>query len=79
MKVASRPRSWRRSRGTACARLDDGRYTMKFDRESFHGGDGIDVEAALARIQVPALLIRGGLSRIMTAGGGGTRNALRTR
>jgi pimeloyl-ACP methyl ester carboxylesterase len=47
-------------------RTDDGRYTMKFDRESFHGGDGIDVEAALARVQIPTLLIRGGLSRIMT-------------
>jgi pimeloyl-ACP methyl ester carboxylesterase len=46
--------------------LDDGRYTMKFDRESFHGGDGIDVEAALAQVKIPALLIRGGLSRIMT-------------
>lgn len=47
-------------------RTDDGHYTMKFDRESFHGGDGIDAEAALARVQIPTLLIRGGLSRIMT-------------
>jgi len=44
----------------------DGRYTMKFDRESFYGGDGIDAEAALAKVQIPTLLIRGGLSRIMT-------------
>jgi pimeloyl-ACP methyl ester carboxylesterase len=45
---------------------EDGRYTMKFDRESFYGGDGIDVEAALAQVQIPTLLIRAGLSRIMT-------------
>jgi pimeloyl-ACP methyl ester carboxylesterase len=40
---------------------------LKFDRESFYGGDGLDVEAAIASAQVPALLIRAGLSRIMTA------------
>src|ERR1700678_1570451 len=45
----------------------DGRYTMKFDRESFYGGDGLDVEGALAGVQIPTLLIRAGLSRIMTA------------
>ena len=48
-------------------RTDDGCYTMKFDRESFYGGDGIDVAAAIAATQVPMLLIRAGLSRIMTA------------
>jgi pimeloyl-ACP methyl ester carboxylesterase len=47
-------------------RLEDGRYTMKFDRESFYGNDGIDVEAALAKVRIPTLLIRGSLSRIMT-------------
>ncbi|HEX4210983.1 MAG TPA: alpha/beta hydrolase [Candidatus Binataceae bacterium] len=46
---------------------EDGCYTMKFDRESFYGGDGLDVEAALAATRIPALLIRAGLSRIMTA------------
>jgi pimeloyl-ACP methyl ester carboxylesterase len=45
----------------------DGRYTMKFDRESFYGGDGLDVARALTRAQIPTLLIRAGLSRIMTA------------
>lgn len=48
-------------------RTDDGCYTMKFDRESFYGGDGLDVEAAIAGAQIPTLLIRAGLSRIMTA------------
>lgn len=46
---------------------DDGRYTMKFDRESFYGGDGLDVGAAIMGVQIPTLLIRAGLSRIMTA------------
>jgi len=50
-------------------RTDDGRYTMKFDRESFHGGDGLDVKAALARVRIPTLLVRAELSRIMTAEG----------
>jgi pimeloyl-ACP methyl ester carboxylesterase len=48
-------------------RTDDGCYTMKFDRESFYGGDGLDVEAAIARARIPTLLIRAGLSRIMMA------------
>jgi pimeloyl-ACP methyl ester carboxylesterase len=45
---------------------DDG-YTLKFDRESFFGSDGLDVAAAIARITRPLLLIRAGESRIMTA------------
>ncbi len=48
-------------------RLDDGRYTMKFDRESFFGSDGLDVPAALASMRMPTLLVRAGMSRIMTA------------
>jgi len=48
-------------------RRDDGCYTLKFDRESFYGGDGLDVEAAIAAAQIPTLLIRAGLSRIMMA------------
>jgi pimeloyl-ACP methyl ester carboxylesterase len=48
-------------------RTEDGCYTMKFDRESFYGGDGLDVEAAIAGARIPTLLIRAGLSRIMTA------------
>jgi len=50
-------------------RTEDGRYTMKFDRESFFGGDGIEVLAAIRSARVPLLLIRGGLSKIMTAEG----------
>jgi pimeloyl-ACP methyl ester carboxylesterase len=46
---------------------DDGRYTLKFDRDSFYGGDGLDVEAAIAGARIPMLLIRASLSRIMTA------------
>jgi pimeloyl-ACP methyl ester carboxylesterase len=48
-------------------RTADGRYTLKFDRASFIGGDGLDVAAALGRIAIPTLLIRAELSRIMTA------------
>lgn len=44
-----------------------GRWTMKFDRESFLGSDGIDVLAAIGRIRDPLLLIRAEHSRIMTA------------
>jgi pimeloyl-ACP methyl ester carboxylesterase len=49
------------------ARMADGRYSFKFDRSSFFGGDGLDVPAAIARIKIPTLLIRAELSRIMTA------------
>ena len=45
----------------------DGRWSMKFDRESFFGSDGIDVAAAIARVEVPILLIRAAESRIMMA------------
>lgn len=48
-------------------RTADGRYTLKFDRDSFFGSDGLDVLAAIARIRIPTLLIRAGMSRIMTA------------
>jgi pimeloyl-ACP methyl ester carboxylesterase len=48
-------------------RTTDGRYTMKFDRESFFGSDGLDVAAAIAAVRVPLLLLRGEQSRIMTA------------
>jgi pimeloyl-ACP methyl ester carboxylesterase len=46
-----------------------GLWTMKFDRESFLGSDGIDVLGAIARIREPTLLIRAAESRIMTAEG----------
>ncbi|HTW86638.1 MAG TPA: alpha/beta hydrolase [Candidatus Binataceae bacterium] len=45
----------------------DGRWTLRFDRESFFGGDGLDVLATIARLSVPTLLVRGERSRIMTA------------
>lgn len=48
-------------------RTADGRWTMKFDRESFLGSDGIDVLAAIAHVRDPLLLIRAEHSRIMTA------------
>jgi pimeloyl-ACP methyl ester carboxylesterase len=48
-------------------RTAEGTYTMKFDRESFFGSDGLDVAAAIAEIQIPVLLVRGEYSRIMTA------------
>lgn len=44
-----------------------GGYTMKFDRESFFGSDGLDVAEALREIKVPLLLVRAGESRILTA------------
>jgi pimeloyl-ACP methyl ester carboxylesterase len=48
-------------------RTVDGGYTMKFDRESFLGIDGLDVAAEIASIQVPLLIVRAGRSRILTA------------
>jgi pimeloyl-ACP methyl ester carboxylesterase len=48
-------------------RTVDGRYTMKFDRETFFGSDGLNVSAAICGVQVPLLLIRAEMSRIMSA------------
>ena len=48
-------------------RMPDGRATMKFDRESFFGSDGLDVPAAIERIAIPLMLVRAEHSRIMTA------------
>jgi pimeloyl-ACP methyl ester carboxylesterase len=48
-------------------RTSDDRYTMKFDRESFLGSDGLDVCAAISSIRIPLLLVRAEHSRIMTA------------
>lgn len=47
----------------------EGRWMMKFDRQSFVGSDGIDVLAAIARVRDPLLLIRAEHSRIMSADG----------
>ena len=55
-------------------RTEDGRYTLKFDRESFFGSDGIEVLDAIRSARVPILMIRGELSKIMTAEG--ARHAL---
>ncbi|MGH7813456.1 MAG: alpha/beta fold hydrolase [Candidatus Binataceae bacterium] len=49
------------------ARTEDGRWTLKFDRESFFGGDGMHVLEAIAAIETPLLLVRAEHSRIMTA------------
>jgi len=49
------------------ARMPDGRYTLKFDRGTFVGEDGIDAMAAVSIVRVPVLLIRGALSNLMTA------------
>jgi pimeloyl-ACP methyl ester carboxylesterase len=48
-------------------RTEEGGYTLKFDRESFFGSDGLDVAATISRIRLPMLLIRAGESRIMLA------------
>jgi pimeloyl-ACP methyl ester carboxylesterase len=49
------------------ARTEDGRWTLKFDRESFFGGDGIHAMETLEAIRIPTLLVRAEHSRIMTA------------
>jgi pimeloyl-ACP methyl ester carboxylesterase len=48
-------------------RTTEGSYTMKFDRDSFFGSDGLDVAATIANTRIPLLLVRAGRSRIMTA------------
>jgi pimeloyl-ACP methyl ester carboxylesterase len=49
------------------ARTDDGRWTLKFDRESFLGGDGLAVLDTIKAIRIPMMLVRAERSRIMTA------------
>jgi pimeloyl-ACP methyl ester carboxylesterase len=44
-----------------------GGYTMKFDRASFVGSDGLEVAAAIRAMRMPLLLVRAQRSRIMTA------------
>jgi pimeloyl-ACP methyl ester carboxylesterase len=41
-------------------------YTLKFDRESFFGGDGLHVMETIGKLALPTLLVRAGRSRIMT-------------
>jgi pimeloyl-ACP methyl ester carboxylesterase len=47
-------------------RTEQGGYTMKFDRESFFGGDGIPVLDTIRDVRIPTLLVRAQMSRIMT-------------
>ena len=51
------------------ARTDEGRWTLKFDRECFFGGDGMVVLDVIREITIPMMLVRAGHSRIMTAEG----------
>jgi pimeloyl-ACP methyl ester carboxylesterase len=51
---------------SSITRNTDGAWTLKFDRESFFGSDGLDVAAAIASSQISLLLIRAEHSRIMT-------------
>lgn len=49
------------------ARTEEGRWTLKFDRESFFGGDGLPVMETIREIRIPTMLVRAEHSRIMTA------------
>ncbi len=51
------------------ARTDEGRWTLKFDRESFLGGDRLAVLETIKAIRIPTMLVRAEHSRIMTAEG----------
>ena len=51
------------------ARTDEGRWTLKFDRDSFLGGDGLAVLETIKEIKIPTMLVRAEHSRIMTAEG----------
>ena len=48
-------------------RTEEGRWTLKFDRESFLGGDGLPVLETIKQIKIPMKLVRAEHSRIMTA------------
>ena len=45
---------------------ESGGYTLKFDRESFFGGDGLQVMETIRALRLPTLLVRAQKSRIMT-------------
>jgi pimeloyl-ACP methyl ester carboxylesterase len=45
---------------------NSGGYTLKFDRESFFGGDGLPVMETIRALTLPTLLVRAEKSRIMT-------------
>lgn len=58
------------------ARTDDGRWTLKFDRECFLGGDRMSVPEAIKEIRIATMLVRAEHSRIMTAEGAEHARAL---
>jgi pimeloyl-ACP methyl ester carboxylesterase len=45
---------------------ESGGYTLKFDRESFFGSDGLHVMDTIRELRLPTLLVRAEKSRIMT-------------
>lgn len=49
------------------ARTEEGRWTLKFDRDSFFGGDGLAVLETIKEIRISTMLVRAENSRIMTA------------
>jgi pimeloyl-ACP methyl ester carboxylesterase len=51
------------------ARTEEGRWTLKFDRDSFLGRDGLAVLETIKEISIPTMLVRAEHSRIMTAEG----------
>jgi pimeloyl-ACP methyl ester carboxylesterase len=51
------------------ARTDEGRWTLKFDRESFLGGDGLAALDTIKEIRIPTMLVRAERSKIMTVEG----------
>jgi pimeloyl-ACP methyl ester carboxylesterase len=51
------------------ARTEEGRWTLKFDRESFLGGDGLAVLDTIKEIRIPVMLVRAERSKIMTVEG----------
>jgi esterase len=55
--------------GKSLARTEEGGWTLKFDRESFLGGDGLAVLDTIREIVIPTMLVRAEHSRIMTAEG----------
>ena len=48
------------------APMGESGYTLKFDRESFFGGDGLHVMETIGKLALLTLLVRAGRSRIMT-------------
>jgi pimeloyl-ACP methyl ester carboxylesterase len=51
----------------AIHRLDDGSWTLKFDRRTLAGTDACDLSAELPSVRCPVLLVRGGASDFVSA------------